>query len=111
MSERWSGDRVRAARARIEARGWPQPCCRCGKPVMPHDRWQADHYPISRAQAIFMGIPLDNLPVAAAHGSCNERAGGQHGARITNARKNKREHRAGRRAARLDARARGIRGI
>lgn len=104
----WSGDVVRRARARISARGWPQPCCRCGRMVQPHERWQVDHYPISREQGKALGIPLDTLPTAPAHARCNESAGGKRGAQITNAKhsKNHRPHR-----HRGSDYARGIRGV
>lgn len=74
----------RRARARL-APTLPAPCCRCGRPVLPTDKWEADH-----------SIPLLRWPddhpypdhlVMPAHRARNRRAGGQDGARITNAMK------------------------
>ena len=84
---KWSGRRVTRARAEVTARGFPQPCTRCGRPVYEDQRWQADHWPITRSQAKVLGIPIDQLEVHAAHGYCNESAGGIDGARKTNARR------------------------
>ena len=82
----WSGAQVRAARAQWTPR-LPQPCCRCGKPVIASQRWQVDHWPIGRAEASRLGIPLESLATWPAHGHCNESEGGKTGAAMTNARR------------------------
>lgn len=95
---RWSGDLVRAARAKWRPR-LPQPCCRCGKPVLadPETGWQVDHWPVPREAG-----GKDTWP---AHARCNEAAGGRRGAQITNSRRVKTEKRQAR------SRGRNIRGI
>lgn len=107
MSESWAGKEVRDARATINARGWPQPCSKCGKPIVESDNWHADHYLISRHQARLMGLRLTDLPVAPAHARCNMSDGGKIGARLTNLKKTQVE-RPGRRAS---SKSRNIRGI
>ena len=83
MSTRWSGNRVRQARAYWRPR-LPVPCCRCGRPVYHDDRkpaggWHVDHYPIPRSAGGTTTWP--------AHDHCNTSDGGKAGARITNSRR------------------------
>ena len=110
-SKYWSGRRVTQARALIEARGWPQPCCRCGHAISPHDRWQVDHYPVGRSQALKLGIPLESLQVLPAHARCNEAAGGRLGAAITNRKTERKGKAAPRRRSRGANQSRNIRGV
>lgn len=84
----WDGARVRKARAEIEARGWPQLCTKCHKPIYSTDKWHADHWLISRHTAKIQGIPLDSLPVAPAHASCNMKDGARISAALSKAKHN-----------------------
>lgn len=89
MVKKWSGTPVTKARAewkiQIEAGGIV--CCRCSKPVLPGDKWQVDHYPISREDGGTQTWP--------AHAYCNMSAGGKRGAAITNGRKFKKKFSSG----------------
>lgn len=65
------------------ARLLPSPCIECGQTVAKTDSWQVGH---KRAAAEGGRPTLTNTgPV---HTRCNQRAGGQLGARITNGRRN-----------------------
>lgn len=78
---KWAGTPVRKARAYwtpIIAAGGVV-CCRCGKPILPSDDWQTDHYPISREHGGTQTWP--------AHSFCNMSAGGKRGRSIQMARK------------------------
>lgn len=83
MSTRWSGNRVRQARAYWRPR-LPVPCCRCGRTVYHDDRkpaggWHVDHYPIPRSAG--------GTETRPAHDLCNTSDGGKVGAAITNSRR------------------------
>lgn len=68
------------------ARMLPAPCVECGRPVLPEHAWQVGH----RTAAALGGRPtLAN--VGPVHTSCNRKAGGQLGARITNTRRQARK--------------------
>lgn len=85
--QQWANGGSRKHRARI-ARSLPQPCCRCGKAILPTDppsSWEADHV------VALMGwpeaTPYPDELIRPACKSCNRAAGGRDGARITNAKK------------------------
>ena len=69
-TEPYAGAVQRDARARAAAK-LPCQCPRCGGMVTAEMVWHADHWPISRAEAKLAGIPLAELDVWPAHGSCN----------------------------------------
>lgn len=100
----WSGRKVTSARAYWRRR-LPLPCRRCGRPVV-HDPvkrnggWNVGHI-VDRAQGGSDHV-TNQWPE---HETCNLRAGGKEGARITNAR------RPATRTALQSERDRGIRGI
>lgn len=96
---RWSGRKVTDARAYWSKR-LPLPCRRCRRPVQPSQRWHVGH-----VQDRSLGGSDARTNQWPEHARCNERAGGQLGAAITNAR---------RATAATDLasdRARGIRGL
>lgn len=78
---RWGGRASTSARA-LWATKLPLPCSKCGRPVLPTQRWHVDHV-IPRWAGGALG-PENQWP---AHGACNEGAGGKRGAQITNARR------------------------
>jgi 5-methylcytosine-specific restriction endonuclease McrA len=87
--EAWRNGGSRRARVRLAAT-LPAPCCRCGRPVLPTDQWEADHsVPLVRWPE---GKPYPDRLIMPAHKSCNRRAGGKDGARITNAMKAQRKN-------------------
>lgn len=80
MTAEWTGNRSRAARRLIRARGRHQTCWRCGVDLdLVEDEWHAGH----KVDRMDGGSDLD---VAAECPRCNLKAGGKRGARITNAR-------------------------
>jgi hypothetical protein len=87
MSEhhrQWANGGSRKHRARL-ARTLPQPCCRCGRTVTKDTPWEADHLvPLAQWPK---GKPYPDNLIRPACKSCNRRAGGKDGARITNERR------------------------
>lgn len=81
---RWRNGEGKRQRARLE-RTLPAPCCRCGRPVLPTDEWEADHLVALVGWPEHQPYP-DHL-IRPAHKSCNRRAGGKDGAKITNNRR------------------------
>ena len=77
----WSGAQSRKARAKLApaVRAGRAVCCRCGLPILPGQRWHADHYPVPRE--------LGGTELAHAHEHCNTSAGGKRGAQLTNSRR------------------------
>lgn len=81
---RWVNGEGKRQRARLAAL-LPQPCPRCGKPVLATHAWEADHViPLNRWPE---NKPYPNELIRAAHKSCNRSHGGKDGSRITNERK------------------------
>ena len=80
-ARKWAGRQVTTARTHWKAR-LPLPCFRCGKPVLPTQRWQVEHI-VERVYGGAHGI--GNQWVS--HATCNESAGGRIGAAITNTRR------------------------
>lgn len=80
MPSEWTGAESRRARARLApAVRAGVPCCRCGRPILPGQAWQADHWPVAREHG--------GTHLAPAHARCNMAAGGRRGAAIVNARR------------------------
>ena len=81
MSSTWGGRRSTTARALFAGR-LPLPCSRCGRMVMPTQRWDVDH--LLPRWAGGTDEPSNLWP---AHARCNQADGGRRGAQVTNARK------------------------
>jgi len=60
----------------------PLPCARCGKPVMPTDKWHVGHI----QDAEHGGAPVYSN-VRPEHARCSNRSGGKRAAQIVNARR------------------------
>lgn len=82
----WSGHLSRKERAKHapSVKAGAAVCCRCGRPILPGQAWQADHWPIP--------LEFGGTETHPAHAHCNTSAGGKRGAAITNAKRRARNH-------------------
>ncbi|MBV8180534.1 MAG: hypothetical protein JOY55_01330 [Mycobacterium sp.] len=65
----WQHQQIRAAVAKRVATGRVR-CCRCGKPIAPHQKWHLDHadHAGARARFEYKGASHAHCNVSAAHG-------------------------------------------